>query len=154
MHVEVFRAQRIAQDLGLLAPLIVEFFVVQQRYHGLVAQGRQIIDLEQFMAQNRVIAHAVKNLDHQLIDELTCRREAIDANPGFRLLIEHDVVQVVPVMPQAEFSTHTIMTYRRTKHLRNRRGKRHHHFLQTDDFFCQLRFILFGRKVFWGHDAS
>ena len=46
MHVEVFRAQRIAQDLGLLAPLIVEFFVVQQRYHGLVAQGRQIIDLE------------------------------------------------------------------------------------------------------------
>ncbi len=100
------------------------------------------------------MAHAVEHCRHQLVDELAGGREGIDANTRLGLLIEDDVIEVVAVVPQAKFSAHPVVADRRTKYLRNRRGKRGHHFLQTDDFFCQLRFVLLGREVFGGHDAS
>lgn len=100
------------------------------------------------MAQYRVIAYAGNHGSHQLINEFTGGREGIDANTGFGLLIKHNVVQVIAIVPQAELCAHAIVADRRTKHFRNRGAERRHHFLQTDDFLCQLRFILFGRKVF------
>ncbi|CNT83341.1 Uncharacterised protein [Salmonella enterica subsp. enterica serovar Bovismorbificans] len=63
------------------------------------------------------------------------RREGVNANPAFGLLIKHNVVQVIAVMPQAKFRTHTIVTDRRAKYFRNQARKRRHHTLQARHFF-------------------
>lgn len=46
VHVQPLCAQRVTQRFGLFAPLVVEFFVVQQRDHRLIAQGSEVVNLE------------------------------------------------------------------------------------------------------------
>ena len=154
MHIEPLGSQGVTQRLRLLTPGIVQLFMIQQRNDRLVAEGGQIVNLEQLMAQHGIVAYALQHGGHQLIDERAGGREAVNANPRPGLLIENNMVQIVAIVPQTELGAHTVVADRRTKHFRNRRGKRRHHGLQTDDFFCQLRFVLFGRKVFGGHDVS
>ena len=154
MDIDVLRTQRIAQGFCLFAPFVGQRFVVEQRDNRLIALRGQIVNLEQLMTQHRIIAHTVNDQGHQLVDELTRRREAVHANAGFRLLIENDVVQVISVVPDAELGAHAVVADGRAEHLGNGRVERRHHTLQADDFLCQLRVVLFCREVFWGHDAS
>ena len=154
VHVDILRAQRIAQGFCLLAPLVSQCFVIEQRNNGLIALGGQVVNLEQLVAQYRIVAHTVDHQRHQLVDKLTRRRKTVYANTGFRLLIENDVVQVIAIVPDAKLSAHTVVADRRTKHLGNGRVERRHHTLQADNFFCQLCVVLFCREVFGGHDAS
>ena len=154
MNVDALRTQRIAQRFRLLAPLVVQGFVVQQGDNRLIALRGQVVNLEKLVTQYRVVTHGVHYQRHQLVDKLTRRREAVHADTGLRLLIENDVVQVVTVVPDAELCTHAVVADRRAEHLGNGRVERRHHTLQADDFLCQLRVVLFCREVFWGHDAS
>ncbi len=154
MHVDVLRTQCITQGFCGLAPFVIQRFMVQQRDDGLIALGGEVVNLEQLMAQQRIITHAIHHQGHQLVNQLAGRRETVHADTAFGLLIEDDVIKVVAVMPDAEFGTHTVVTDRGAEHLRRRRSKRRHHTLQTDDFLCQLRVVLFCREVFGGHDAS
>ena len=112
MHVQVLRPQRISQRFGFLTPFIIQLFMVQHRNHRLIAQGCEVINLKQFVAQDVVVANAVDHCRHQRVDELAGCREAVDANTVFGLAVEHDVVQVITVMPQAEFGAHTVMADR------------------------------------------
>ena len=59
VHVDVLRAQRIAQGFCLLAPLVGQRFVIEQRNNGLIALGGQVVNLEQLVAQHRIIAYTV-----------------------------------------------------------------------------------------------
>ena len=128
--------------------------MVQQGNNRLIALRGQVVNLEQLVTQHRIVAHAVHYQRHQLVDKLTRCREAVHADTGLRLLIENDVVQVVTVVPDAEFGAHAVVADWRAEHLGNGRVERRHHTLQADNFFCQLRVVLFCREVFWGHDAS
>ena len=106
------------------------------------------------MAQRAVIANAVEHGGHQGVDELACRRESVYADAVLGLLVEHDVVQVITVVPDAEFRAHTVVADRRAKHLRRGSAKRRHHRLQASDFLGELSVVLFGWEMFGGHDAS
>ena len=135
MHIQVLRSQRIPQRFRFLAPLIIQLFMVQQRNHRLIAHRGEVINLEQLMAQDAIMAHAFNHRRHQLVNQLAGRREAVDADTAFRLLIKNDVIQVVAVMPQAKFGAHPIMADWRAKHFRDQVRKRRHHTLQAHHFF-------------------
>ena len=71
------------------------------------------------MAQDVVVANAVDHCRHQRVDKLAGRRETVDADTAFGLAVEHDVVQIIPVMPQTKFRAHTVVADRRAKHFRS-----------------------------------
>ena len=135
MHIQILRAQCIAQGFRFLTPLIIQLFMVQQGNHRLITQRGEVINLEQLVAQNGIITHTRNHRRHQLVDEFTGGGEAIHADTAFGLLIENDVIQVIAIVPDAELRTHPVMTDRRAKHFRNQVRKRCHHTLQTYHFF-------------------
>ncbi|MNE78750.1 hypothetical protein D3C80_1751850 [compost metagenome] len=61
---------------------------------------------------------------HQAVNQLAGRREAIDTDTLLGLLIEHDVVHIVLIMPDAEFRTHPVVADWRAKHFRLGRRER------------------------------
>ena len=50
MHIESLGSQGVTQRLRLLTPGIIQFFMIQQRNDRLVAEGGQIVNLEQLLA--------------------------------------------------------------------------------------------------------
>ena len=112
MHIQVFRPQRIPQRFSFLTPFIIQLFMVQHRYHRLIAQGCEVINLKQFVTQDVVVANAFDHCRHQRVDKLTGCREAVDTDTVFGLAVEHDVVQIITFMPQTEFRAHTVVADR------------------------------------------
>ena len=50
MHIESLGSQGVTQRLRLLTPGIIQLFMIQQRNDRLVAEGGQIVNLEQLLA--------------------------------------------------------------------------------------------------------
>ncbi len=123
MHIESLGSQGVTQRLRLLTPGIIEFFMIQQRNDRLVAEGGQIVNLEQLMAQHGIVAHALQHGGHQLIDKRAGGRKAVNANPRPGLLIENNMVQIVAIVPQTELGAHPVVADRRTKHFRTGAAK-------------------------------
>ena len=64
VHIQPLRTERIAQRFGLLAPFVVELFMIQQRDHRLIAERGEVVNLEKLMTQGVVIAYAVEHRGH------------------------------------------------------------------------------------------
>lgn len=118
------RAQIVTQLLGATLPNVIQLAVVQQRGDDFAALRRQIIDLEQLVTQDRFRFQRGDQGAHQAVDQLAGGRELIDANTLLGLLIEHDVVHVVRVVPDAEFGAHAVVVDWRAEHFRLGRRER------------------------------
>ncbi|MNL33797.1 hypothetical protein D3C87_1557270 [compost metagenome] len=92
--------------------------MIQQRGDDFAAAGRQVINLEQLAAQNRIRLDGGDQCAHQAVNQFAGGRKLLDADALLGLLVKHDVVHLVFIMPDAEFCAHAVVFDLRAEHFR------------------------------------
>ena len=111
---EVSRQGFRLQPPGLLQPPVVD-----QRHQGVAREGAQEFDLEQLAAQFGCVPQLCQERRHQLLDSLAGNGKVLHRHRGVRFAAaEHDVVQVVAVVPEAELGAQAKPRTRRWDHFR------------------------------------
>ena len=91
--------------------------MVNQCDQSLLCRAGQELDLEQTLAQHRLIDYGGSEGRHKPLDGRASKRVAVDTQGLFGVVfIEHGLEQVVSVMPNAKFRTHSEGILRRVVH--------------------------------------
>ncbi len=125
--------------------------MVDQAHQQLTGQGAEKVHLKHFEAQYRIKPDHVQQLEHHVVDTLGYHRAAVQPHRGALVTVEHDVIEVIALMPGAELGAQAVMLGFRGEYLD--RGQIEFGKLRFDTGFlgCQQGIVLFRLHAGKGH---